>query len=191
MAPSTVRDPPDDEADRWLVDRVARGHPEAFEVLLRRHQVRIHRIALRMLGDTQDAEDVSQDVALQLWRALAAFSGSATFSTWLYRLVVNRCLDHRRSDRRRREATRPLRDTDTPATRIGPEQRAVGAARLRAATTALTALPDEQRAALVLFQVEGLPYREVAAVLQVSEPAVRSRIERARGNLMVAMRDWA
>lgn len=182
---------PDEESDRWLVDRAVRGGAEAFEVLLRRHQDRVFRIALRMLGDRQDAEDVAQDVAVQLWRALASFTGSSMFSTWLYRLVVNRCLNHQRAGQRRRRETRPLTDTDQPATTIGPEQRAMGAARLDAAATALASLPAEQRAALVLFQVEGLSYREVATILQVSEPAVRSRLERARKNLLAAMKDWS
>lgn len=182
---------PDDEADRWLIDRTVGGDARAFEMLLRRHQDRVFRIALRMLGDAQDAEDVSQDVAVQVWRALASFSGSSTFSTWLYRLVVNRCLNHRRAERRRRDETRPLSDTDQPATTVGPEQRALGAARLDAAAAALSSLPGEQRAALVLFQIEGLSYREVAAILDVTEPAVRSRLERARKNLLGAMKEWA
>lgn len=181
----------DEDADRWLVDRAVHGDLRAFEVLLRRHQDRVFRIALRMLGDRQDAEDVSQDVAVQLWRALASFSGSSMFSTWLYRLVVNRCLNHQRAQQRARADTRPLVDTDQPATTIGPEQRAMGAARLDAAAAALSSLPGDQRAVLVLFQIEGLSYREVAAVLGVTEPAVRSRLERARRNLLGAMKEWA
>lgn len=181
----------DEEVDRWLVDRAVGGDAAAFELLLRRHQDRVFRIALRMLGDRHDAEDVAQDVAVQMWRALASFSGSSRFSTWLYRLVVNRCLNHRRAGRRAREETRPLTDADQPATTVGPEQRALGAARLDAAAAALASLPGEQRAALVLFQIEGLSYREVASVLRVSEPAVRSRLERARRNLLEAMKEWA
>lgn len=180
---------PDEEGDRWLIDRAVRGDTGAFEMLLRRHQDRVFRIALRMLGDRQDAEDVAQDVAVQLWRALASFSGSSTFSTWLYRLVVNRCLNHRRAGRR--HETRPLTDTDQPPTSVGPEQRVLGAARIDATAAALASLPGDQRAALVLFQVEGLSYQEVATIVGVSEPAVRSRLERARKNLLAAMKDWA
>ena len=166
--------------------RVRAGNTAAFEALLRRHQDRVYRIAYRMLGDREDAEDVTQDVAVQVWRVLSSFAGRSTFSTWLYRVVVNRCLNHRR----RRRETRPLLDTDHPAT-LGPEDRVIDAGRVDATAAAIAGLPPDQRAALVLFQVEGLSYREVAAILDISEAAVRSRLERARRNLLHALREWA
>ncbi len=175
----------DHHADRWLVDRVRAGSGEAFEVLLRRHQDRIFRIGLRMLGSREDAEDVTQDVAVQLWRALASFSGASLFTTWLYRVVVNRCLNHQRQ----RRETRPLLDADHPSV-TGPEDRVIGAAHIEATAAAIAALPAEQRGAFVLGQVEGLSYREVAAILDISVPAVRSRLERARKGLLHALRDW-
>ena len=175
----------DREADQWLVDKARDGDPAAFEALLRRHQDRIYRIALRMLGHPQDAEDVTQDVAVQIWRALATFTGASAFSTWLYRVVVNRCLNHQR----RRRDTSPLLETDHPAT-AGPEERALGAARIEATAAAIASLADEQRTVLVLYQVEGLSYREVATILDISEAAVRSRLERARTRMLHALADW-
>jgi RNA polymerase sigma-70 factor, ECF subfamily len=184
----------DHEADQWLVDQVTSGssaaaRAQAFEVLLRRHQDRIYRLALRMLGDPSDAEDVAQDVAVQLWRVLATFTGASAFSTWLYRIVVNRCLNHQRARASPARNTAPLLEADHP-TSAGPEQRVLDAARLDAATSALGALPAEQRAALVLCQIEGLTYREAAAIINTSEAALRSRLERARRNLLVATREW-
>ncbi len=182
----------DHQADRWLVARAVSGSAtsgQAFEVLLRRHQDRIYRIALRMTGDRADAEDVAQDVAIQVWGVLATFTGSSTFSTWLYRVVVNRSLNHRRAGKQPTRSAGPLLEDDHPVT-VGPEQRVVDAARVDAAAAALAALPADQRSAVVLCQIEGLSYREAAAVLDVTEAALRSRLERGRRGLLTAMREW-
>ncbi|GAA4821030.1 sigma-70 family RNA polymerase sigma factor [Actinomycetospora corticicola] len=182
----------DGAADEWLIAQAVSGSKfsgQAFEVLLRRHRDRIYRIALRLTGDPVDAQDVAQDVAVQLWRALAGFTGSSTFSTWLYRIVVNRSLNHRRAQRVPGRRTEVLGEADHPTVR-GPEPRVLDAARLDAAGAALSALPAEQRAAVVLCQIEGLSYREAAAIVGVSEAALRSRLERGRRNLVAAMREW-
>lgn len=183
----------DAEADEWLVGQAVAGSGfsgQAFEVLLRRHQDRIYRIALRMTGSHADAEDITQDVAVQVWRMLATFTGSSTFSTWLYRIVVNRCLNHLRAQRVTGRRTEPLLDSDHPTT-AGPEARVLDGARVDAAAAALGALPTEQRAALVLCQIEGLSYRDAAAAIGVTEAAVRSRLERGRRNVTAAMQEWA
>ena len=183
----------DAEADEWLVGQALAGSRfsgQAFEVLLRRHQDRIYRIALRMTGSPADAEDIAQDVAVQLWRVLATFTGSSTFSTWLYRIVVNRCLNHLRAQRVTGRRTEPLLESDHPST-AGPEARVLDGARVDAAAAALGALPTDQRAALVLCQIECLSYREAAAVTGVTEAAIRSRLERGRRNVTAAMQEWA
>ncbi|MFC5061917.1 RNA polymerase sigma factor [Actinomycetospora atypica] len=183
----------DAEADEWLVGQAVAGSRfsgQAFEVLLRRHQDRIYRIALRMTGSTADAEDVAQDVAVQLWRMLATFTGSSTFSTWLYRIVVNRCLTHLRAQQVAGRRTEPLLESDHPRV-VGPEKRVLDGARVDAAAAALGGLPPEQRAALVLCQIEGLSYRDAAAATGVTEAAIRSRLERGRRNFTAAMQEWA
>ncbi|WP_285592026.1 sigma-70 family RNA polymerase sigma factor [Actinomycetospora sp. NBRC 106378] len=182
----------DDAADDWLIREATSGSTfsgQAFEVLLRRHQDRIYRIALRITGDPADAADVAQDVAVQLWRALVTFTGSSTFSTWLHRIVINRSLNLQRARRVPTRGTSELLDQDHPRT-TGPAQRVEDAARLDAATRSLAALPAEQRAAVVLCQIEGMSYREAAIVANISEPALRSRLERGRRNLLAAMKDW-
>ena len=175
----------DHEADRWLVVKIRGGDVHAYEVLVRRHRDRIYRIALRMLGNPHDADDVAQDVAIQLWTAIASFAGRAEFTTWLYRVVINRCVNHQRRSR----PTRPVVDTDPPVV-AGADESVIAAQRARATMAAVAELPDEQRAALVLHQLEGLSYREVARVLKVSEAVVRGRLARARRVLLVQLREW-
>lgn len=176
----------DPEADRWLVARVQAGDIDAYEVLVRRHRGRIYRIALRMLGNPHDAEDVAQDVVIQLWTAVAGFVGTSVFSTWLYRVVVNRCLNHVRAQR----PTRPVLDTD-PRPADGADDTVIAEFRARAALEAVAALPPDLRAVIVLHQLEGLSYREVAAVVDISEDAVRGRLYRARLALVESLRSWS
>jgi RNA polymerase sigma-70 factor, ECF subfamily len=176
----------DAAADGWLVDKARAGDADAYEVLVRRHRGRIYRIALRMLGDPHDAEDVAQDVVIQLWTALAGFTGASSFTTWLYRIVVNRCLNKTR----RRRWTRPVLDDD-PAPAAGADDTVIAQQRMRATMEAIAALPPEQRAVIVLHQLEGLSYREVAAVVNISEDAVRGRLHRARMDLLHTLQGWS
>lgn len=176
----------DHEADRWLVDKARAGDVNAYEVLIRRHRDRIYRIALRMLGNSHDAEDVAQDVAIQLWTALSGFVGSSAFTTWLYRIVVNRCLNHLR----RRRHTRPVLDTD-PVPSVGAEESVIAKQQAAATMHAIAALPPDLRTVLVLHQMEGLSYREVAAITNLTEPTVRGRLHRARKQLLHELRSWS
>ena len=175
----------DPEADEWLVDRARTGDLEAYEVLVRRHRDRIYRIALRMLGNPHDAEDVAQDVVIQLWTTLSGFLGSSSFTTWLYRIVVNRCLNHLRRSRH----TRPVLDADPPPA-PGAEDTVIAQQRASATMRAIAALPPELRAVLVLRQMEGLSYREVAAITDLTEATVRGRLHRARLLLLDELRSW-
>ncbi|RZT89011.1 RNA polymerase RpoE-like sigma-24 subunit [Pseudonocardia sediminis] len=176
----------DEAADNWLVGQAASGDIDAYEVLVRRHRNRIYRIALRMLSNPDDAEDVAQDVVIQLWTALAGFAGDSSFTTWLYRIVVNRCLNVIRQ----RRPTRPILETDPPPT-AGTDEQVVARQRAAAAVAAIGDLPPELRAVLVLHQIEGLTYQEVATILNVSEPTVRGRLHRGRRRLLQSLRSWA
>lgn len=182
-APSSGEDP---AADSWLVGKARTGDLDAFESLVRRHRTRVYRIALRILGDPQDAQDVTQDVFLQVWGALAGFLGGSTFTTWLYRITVNKSLNHRQ----RRRPTVPLPDQDPP-TRSGPAEEVIAGHRARSTAAAVAALPADLRAVFVLHQMEGLSYPEVAAILTLTEPTVRGRLARARRTLLHELRDWA
>lgn len=154
---------------------------------MHRHRSMVYRTALRMLGNQADAEDVTQDVFIQAWTALAGFAGRATFSTWLYRIVVNRCLSHQR----RRRVTTPMPDDDPAATAAGPEQATVERHRAEATALAIATLPPDLRAVFVLHQTEKLSYAEVATILSLSEATVRGRLARARRILLDELKAWS
>ena len=176
-----VASPPD--AD--LVSRAQAGRLDAFEELVRRHRLGTYRVALRMLGDEDDAEDATQEAFLQAWRNLDGFRADAAFSTWMYRIVTNRCLNMLRARRR----TQPLSETqEAPTSR--PDRIAEANWQVEDLKRAIARLTPEQRAPLVLRELQGCSYEEIAEALELSIPAVKSRLHRARLGLVAAMRQW-
>ncbi|MGH9066408.1 MAG: RNA polymerase sigma factor [Acidimicrobiales bacterium] len=170
-----------------VVGAAAAGDLVAFEALVRATQDRTFRLCLRMLGNRDDAEDATQDALVQAWSSLDRYRGQSSFSTWLYRISVNRCLDRLRA----RRPTEPL-DDDLPSVPVtGPDRVAEGRAQLAALESAVRALTPEQRAAFVLREVEGASYSEIAEVLGISVAAVKSRLNRARSELVRAMEGWS
>jgi RNA polymerase sigma-70 factor (ECF subfamily) len=170
--------------DVHLVRAAQLGDLYAFEELVRRHRTRVYRVAVRMLASPADAEDAAQDAFLQCWSALPGFRAESSFPTWLVQIVINRCLNMLRSRRaeplEERHEARAVRLTEVVEAR----------AELKALQVALGGLPPEQRAPLVLRELEGLSYEEIASVLEVTVSAVKGRIHRARLGLVVAMRQW-
>ena len=171
--------------DSALVALARSGNANAFEELVRRHQVTIFRIALRMLGDSGDAEDASQESFLQAWRALPRFRSQSAFSTWLYRIVTNRCLNLRRA----RRPSQPLL-WDQESAEPGPEEAAEARNRLLVLRQAILELTPEQRAVFVLRDLEGCAYEEIVQILGISLAAVKSRLHRARLELADLLREW-
>jgi RNA polymerase sigma-70 factor (ECF subfamily) len=160
----------------FLVRAAQRGDLDAFGELMRRHEQPTFRLALRMLGSSSEAEDAAQDSFLKAWRSLPRFQGTSSFSTWLYRITTNRCLNIIAA----RRPTDTLDETRAGDGRHDPAARAQQREELDALTASIGRLPAEQRAALVLREFEGLSYDEVADVLQISLAAVKGRIHRAR-----------
>jgi RNA polymerase sigma-70 factor (ECF subfamily) len=173
--------------DADLVSRAQAGRLDAFEELVRRHRLGTFRVALRLLGDESDAEDATQDAFVQAWRNLGRFRADAAFSTWMYRIVTNRCLNMLRARRRARSEPLPD-DREAPASR--PDRIAEGRWQLEDLARAIMRLTPEQRAPLVLRELQGCSYEEIAETLDLSISAVKSRLHRARLELLAAMRSW-
>ncbi|MFE5623487.1 RNA polymerase sigma factor [Streptomyces virginiae] len=182
------QDAADDLDDGLLAVRASEGDEDAFAVLVRRHSSRMLALAHHLLGSRTDAEDAVQDAFLSAWRRLPEFQHTASFGTWMYRIVTNRCL----STLRRRTRPLPLDAVPEPAT--DPAGSPPHVAEIDAATAALTAalhkLSPELRVCWVLRELHGLHYEEIAHVTGSSEQTVRGRLFRARRALTEAMRPW-
>lgn len=172
---------PDDEARR-LIEAAGRGDLEAFEALMRRHERRVAGLALRFLGHREDARDAAQEVFLRLFKNLHRLDPERPLEAWLVTVTVNVCRDTARRHGRRSslEGEAPSLDRADPDPTLDPERRLDGARRLDALRRSLDQLSDNERTALLLRDVEGLPSREVAAVLGTSVGTVRSHICHAR-----------
>ena len=153
------------------------GDLAAFEMLMRQYERLVLVTALRLLGNMPDAQDISQEVFLKLYRNLRKVDGAQGIAGWLYRVTVNACRDLQR--RKRPES--PVEFTeDLPAGGMDPQQAATESERRRALAMSLRMLPEKERAALVLRDLEGLTTGEVARALGSSEATVRSQISKAR-----------
>lgn len=168
-----------------LIDRARSGDARAFEDLARREERALYRHALRIVGTTSDAEDIVQDALFSAWRSIASFQGTS-FRAWLFRIATNRALDQLRSRKRRPELPLDPPDDDevTWAEPVAPgpdlTQLAGDREALAAVEAALEALPAEQRTALLLRDVEGFAYEEIAVITTVEIGTVKSRIHRGR-----------
>ncbi|TMB63223.1 MAG: sigma-70 family RNA polymerase sigma factor, partial [Chloroflexi bacterium] len=167
------------------VERARRGDGRAFEQLAVREERALYRHAARILGAGPDAEDAVQDGFLSAWRSIGSFEGSS-FRAWLYRIVTNRALDRVRARRRRPEF--PLEPAEDEAliwaepVAPGPDLADLVGNReaVAAVEEALRLVPEQQRAALLLRDVEGFAYEEIAVITSVEVGTVKSRIHRAR-----------
>jgi len=198
-----LEDGPDDRA---LVAAHLAGDPAAFGTLLARHRDRLWAIALRTTGDREEAADALQEAMVAAFRRAESYRGDAAVTTWLHRIVVNACLDRlRRREVRVRHAGAPLPDDlDSPAahrmlagapssgttaaTPADPADVAVAHERRRRVLDALATLPPEQRAALVLVDMEGYSVEETARVLDCAPGTVKSRCARGRARLLPLLR---
>ncbi len=171
------------EDDRRLLERHVDGEPEAFGELVRRHRDRLWAVALRTLGDPEDAADAVQDAVISAYRRAGSYRGDAAVTTWLHRIVVNACLDLIRRRNVRPVHLLPLEYADSSSPRDPIEDRQV---RLDV-VAALASLPVDQRLAIVLVDVEGYPVVEAAAILGVPTGTVKSRCARGRARLAAVL----
>ena len=174
-------------AEQKLIRRSTQGDQDAFESLVVQNQDRVYGLALRMVRNPDDAVDLCQEAFLNAWRGLASFQGGSSFSTWLYRLASNACIDLLRRRKRRQEGEAPhsLDDEEAgwpepAAPGGGPEEELEQKERRQALERELRALPDHQREILVMREVSGLSYQEIGELLSLDLGTVKSRLARAR-----------
>ena len=180
-------------SDEELMGRVARADERAFGILVHRHQQRILNLIYRTIGDRVQAEDVAQEVFLRVWRAAGVYEPRAKFTTWVYRIAVNLCLDMLKSVRRKRSfisqnvgGDRPDIQDELPDgcdSAQSPEELLLAAEGSRRILAALEDLPANQRLAVILKRFDGLSYDEIGRILGCSRSAVESLLVRARHTL--------
>ena len=175
----------DDE--KSLIARAQKGDQEAFAALMEANQGRIYNLTLRMTGNPEDAAELSQEAFFNAWRGISKFQGDSSFATWLYRLATNVCIDYLRKQKRRRQVESEVSLDDEEASWTEPAdwsqdpQRQLERSELgRALERGLRALPEQQRQILVLRELSGLSYQEIAEKLDLDLGTVKSRIARAR-----------
>ncbi|MCZ3387274.1 MAG: RNA polymerase sigma factor SigM, partial [Actinomycetia bacterium] len=171
----------DTRPDAELVAAHVAGDPTAFGTLVRRHRDRLWAVAVRTTGHPEEAADALQDALLKAHRSAASFRGDAQVTTWLHRIVVNACLDRLRRAKARPTVPLPEHDSAHPVEPSDPLGRRELAWEIG---RALRTLPDDQRAALVLVDVEGYSVEETAELLGIPTGTVKSRCSRGRAKLV-------
>ena len=173
--------------EQELIRRAKQGDHSAFEQLLRNNQDRVFSLAFRMVNNREDAADLAQEAFLKAWQGLRTFQGESAFSTWVYRLTTNVCIDFLRKQKRRQDIepvvslddlevswAQPADHSQDPQRRLEREEMS------RAVARGLEQLPDHQRQVLVMRELSGLSYQEIAEKLDLDLGTVKSRIARAR-----------
>ena len=174
------------EEEKNLISRILAGETELYSLLVKAHQTGVYNLALRMLKNDQDALDASQEAFFRAWQALGSFRGDSRFSVWLYRLTSNVCLDMLRKAGHLQTSSltgEDGQDVSLPDSRGDPHRALEQAELRRAVRDGVDALPAEFRQALVLRDINGLSYEEIAQVTGLEPGTVKSRIFRARRRL--------
>jgi RNA polymerase sigma-70 factor (ECF subfamily) len=181
-----------------LMARVAKGDNDAFEILVNRHQTSVLSLIYRFIGDRTRAKDLAQEVFLRVWQAARSYKPQAKFTTWIYRITANLCLNELKSSRRKKwlqflrfgdNLENTVEETlvdDTPS----PEDLLLAKERSRQIANALQSLPENQRMALILKRYDGLSYQEIAKVIGCSVSAVESLLVRAKRSLQEKLKNY-
>jgi len=167
--------------DQELLARHVAGDPDAFGVIVQRHRDRLWAVALRTTGDPEEAADAVQDGLLSAFRAASGYRGEAAVTTWLHRIVVNACLDRMRRRKVRPTVPLPEHEGQEPA---DPRDHLAQRETSLEVERALATLPDSQRAAVVLVDIEGYSVEEAAAIMDCPTGTIKSRCARARAKLV-------
>ena len=178
------------EEEDILIAKVQNGDSASFEKLVLENQTKVYNLALRMVGNHEDAYDKSQEAFIKAYNSIALFRGESRFSVWLYRLTTNVCLDFLRSQGRKQHDSLTYineedddKELEIPDDRFSPETLAEKKELREAVNRGLMNLPKDYRAILLLREIDGLSYEEIATALSLEEGTVKSRIFRARKKL--------
>ena len=178
------------EEEYAVIRRVCAGDTDAFEALVTAYQKQVYNLALRTVGNEEDAADMTQEAFLRAYRSLGSFRGDSKFFVWLYRLTTNICIDFLRSRGRRPTVSLTAADEDEEPQeldvaddRFDPVQSLERAELRRAVQRGLASLPEDYRRILMLRELSGLSYAEIGQVLRLEEGTVKSRLFRARKKL--------
>ncbi|MBA2691758.1 MAG: RNA polymerase sigma factor [Rubrobacter sp.] len=175
--------------DRNLIVRASRGDVEAFSRVVRDRSGFVYRVAQRIVGPDK-AQDASQEVWVRVWQRIQDFRGESAFSTWLYKITVNACLDARRKDQRREARELPEEPPylpEAPTSDNDPESSALNRERREEIFESLEYVREDHRAALVLRHMEGLSYEEIAEVMDVPTGTAKGWVSRGRASMLVAL----
>jgi RNA polymerase sigma-70 factor (ECF subfamily) len=181
-----------------LMARIAEGDQEAFEILLDRHQNSILNLIYRFIGDRTQAKDLAQEVFIRVWQAAKTYKPEAKFTTWLYRITANLCLNELKSSRRRKlfQFLQFGEDQENTIEEVlvdaspSPEDLLLSREQSRRISDALQSLPANQRMALVLKRYDDLSYQEIAKVIGCSVSAVESLLVRAKRSLQEKLKNY-
>ena len=181
-----------EETDIALMELIRRGDEKAFELLVSRHQRSVYNLACRFLNDDADAEDITQETFVRIFRAAGTYSPEAKFTTWLYTIVKNLCFNVLR--KRRSVQIVSVEEEmlpEIPAETRDPAE-IIDGKRLRSKVlAAVHALPDNMRIAILLHKFQGLEYHEIAEILDCTVNAVKLRVHRAKAILAVSLKDFS
>ena len=171
--------------DKHIVAQARRGDLSAFEELVKRYEKRVYAVALRSSGSPEDAADITQEVFLKAWRSMESFRGDSGFATWLFRITMNLCVDHARHKQTQPQTQSLVQGEEDeerpiPDSAPTPEEHLDNSELGRELAAALDEVSDEHRRIVLLRDVSGMSYTEIAEVLEISEGTVKSRLSRAR-----------
>ena len=172
--------------DELLLRKAQHGDPEAFEQLITPLEQLIWRICWHYTGNRESAEDCGQETMIRIWRSLDSYRGDCALESWVYRIAANCCMDYLRKKKRDKSVSmEPMQEQgfDPADPSPGTEEQVVAADEQKRLREAITMLPEDQREALILTQLEKVPYEEAAKLLGVSEGTIKSRVNRAKARL--------
>lgn len=176
--------------EQEYIQKAKQGDPQAFEQLVLKYQDRIYSLVVRIVRDREEALDLAQEAFIKAWQNLDSFQGESSFGTWLHRLATNVCLDHLRKQSRRQEIAVTVSLDEEPSGWSEPMDLSQDPHRIleqnqlqEAVARGLEKLPEHHRKPLVMREVAGLSYQEIAEALELDLGTVKSRIARARMNL--------